>query len=472
MRVNSITNPYVTPNNFTIKNSALKKQTQEEDVFTKSNQNPSFQGEVKLGIYKRYQISKYFTDNIPFDATNFKQYINFVRDYSFSTTGRQAKKLFDKAKKTIMTNNPTSSNALYALDVLLYQADRTELKDLEKDKLNSTLTEYVNKLKELGDNRTIAKIIDLLLDANPQLDVNELKIGNEPVIFACFRYGNIEALQHLAKRDDVNWNIVNSKDNNILLQNFIDNDRYDIIEEDSYNLLRFLQNLPEDKFNINYINSDGINALKKACSNSMKYAYIIPELLKFPNLDVNIKNSNGEPIYVNLIDDTNWVICRQLAETLKTFLTHPNFDDKTLMPNLIMAKVGHFSYDELREEWYKMLSELFDNKSRQKIKKLYNENGIFSLEQMEDIVNYPDLRSVVNARLNDFGERLVHLISDIPLKENDSQTADRLKNILDKMKQADCYFRAQDDFGRTALEKAKEGENKTLVKLLQEYFRN
>lgn len=103
------------------------------------------------------------------------------------------------------------------------------------------------------------------------------------------------------------------------------------------------------------------------------------------------------------------------------------------------------------------------------IQDLYDKEGIFSLEQIRDIVNFPDFNNIANMKYNVVGEEIGHLIVDAPIESEDKATL-LLTEIFHRLRDIRYSFDAKDNFGTTPLDKAITSENKLVEGFIREYL--
>ena len=102
-----------------------------------------------------------------------------------------------------------------------------------------------------------------------------------------------------------------------------------------------------------------------------------------------------------------------------------------------------------------------------KLKDIYNEQGMLSLEQIEDFVNYPGFAKICNEKLNDItGESIGHYLVDIQIEPKDYKQLLKMNNIIQRLQESGYDFSSRDDFGRTSLLKAIEAENIEILNFL------
>lgn len=111
----------------------------------------------------------------------------------------------------------------------------------------------------------------------------------------------------------------------------------------------------------------------------------------------------------------------------------------------------------------------------QQVKSIINadeENyGYVSLPSIYNIVKDSNFSLIKNEPLNISGSKILHLLSEIYINPNNEREIQILKEIINECKNINYNFNITNDFGETALDKAREAENRTLMKLLEKIQR-
>lgn len=90
--------------------------------------------------------------------------------------------------------------------------------------------------------------------------------------------------------------------------------------------------------------------------------------------------------------------------------------------------------------------------------------GQVQIETLDKIVHLPDFSSIMNESLNISGSKLLHLLAETPIKVENIQ---ELSSITSECLKIGYNFNIKNNFGETALDKAKEAENNLLVTVLK-----
>ena len=101
-------------------------------------------------------------------------------------------------------------------------------------------------------------------------------------------------------------------------------------------------------------------------------------------------------------------------------------------------------------------------------KSLYEENGGFSIDEIDRFVDYKNFNKIMTEPLNDIGENIAHFLPEIFVEEG-SENYNKLRNIFEKIQDAKFDFSKKDSLDRTPLMKAIEAENVEVAKLLLEF---
>ena len=240
-------------------------------------------------------------------------------------------------------------------------------------------------------------------------------------------------------------------------------------------IIDILKTLPEEKFDINYINyctnfacPYPHTAIQYALSNKLSDD-LLKKLLAFPNLDVNLHVENSLP--------TAYIPCiKNNPEQLKFLVENSDIDTlapyngKTLRQHLYSMRL----FPDINSVWdAEPFERILNNKANNifinKMKKIYEKYGTFTLEQINDFLNYGQIEAIQNKPLNTIGEKISHFIAEIfPNSENLNEVLE-LTKLFEKLKEKNIDMDCLDDINRSPMRKAVEADNAIIAKLFKDY---
>lgn len=333
---------------------------------------------------------------------------------------------------------------------------------LENAKVNDT---------ELLQYAKFPKFIESYLKVNPKSDINSKTPAGESLLSLALKLKSMEALKTLAKRDDVDWNITNENGDNLLMQilDFWGRDFYDRNANHDLDFkkkaIKLLRELPDGKFDVNYINKAGslhhekpYTALSKLFTFHEQEYQLFDDILKFKNIDTNLDPTSGRPLILHAVSDVDY---------FKKLFLHPNTDTTLIKDEDFEqfkergSRIDHGVIQFLKKQEDKAFVNI--------MKKRYEENGMFELEEIKDFVNNDKFAPFANTKFNIFGENIAHLLTDIFPDMTNPTELKLVYDIVEKLSESKFDFQMKDELGRTPYEKAVEGENVVIADLLEKY---
>lgn len=93
--------------------------------------------------------------------------------------------------------------------------------------------------------------------------------------------------------------------------------------------------------------------------------------------------------------------------------------------------------------------------------------GLVTINSIMKIVNDPNFRTIKDISLNISGSKILHLLAEIYINQNDKTEMKMLDYIIKSCELADYNFDITNDFGETALDKAMEANSVPLIEVLR-----
>ena len=304
------------------------------------------------------------------------------------------------------------------------------------------------------------------------IDVNSRDYNGSALLLEAAKNGNVDLIRELKNIPDVDWNITDSVGKNVLMH-AIDYALKD--PKKAEEIIDILKTLPKDKFDINYINYCA-NFIAPYPHTAIQYRLahnlsgnLLKKLLEFPNADVNVHAENSLP--------AAYIPCLNYKPELFKFLVE-NSNIDTLAPYKGQTLREHLFSNRLfpgirSVDAAAPFERLLDNKANNiflnKMKNIYDKFGTFTLEQINDFLNYGQIEKIKNKPLNSIGERISHFIAEIfPDAENPDEVLE-LTKLFKKLKEKEVDLDALDGIGRSPMRKAIEADNFIVAKLFKDY---
>lgn len=225
--------------------------------------------------------------------------------------------------------------------------------------------------------------------------------------------------------------------------------------------------LTPEQLDINYINEQK-NITIYSLARRFASPKVFETILSLKNADPNIGTGTIMPIAFELItfnDKERFkILCESgkldtsakylnlsLQDYIKTHLLSTT--QKELMNNL-----------SLQKEFLDILSIAADKNFLNKVKKIVEESGVISLQNIQEFLDYPNIKNIITSSLSDSQERIGHLLSDIEVTpDNMFQILNLTQRILKLDKDAFTY---RDKFGQSAIERALLAENEVVYEII------
>jgi len=374
---------------------------------------------------------------------------NYVIKAIMAEDFQTLKFLLDNKEVDLAMNNQFGQNAME----LAQKSQNPKIRELfENVKINST---ELLELVKLGS----ASGIELLLQ-NKYIDVNSRDDeGYTPWLYAA-KSGNVAVAEVLAKHPELDFNAVND-----------DGDNFAIIAAKSRNLNFIKEVFPKlkpEQLNLNYINDKNSETIYTvlAFSNNRGDVPIFQTILKHKDANPNISSDKVPPVAFQLVLRNEKWLFEILAKSGKLDL-NVKYGDQTLTEYINKQMFGYIMINnamERRKEYLQILSDGEDIRNIEKVKHFVNENGVMSLKNIMEFLDYPNISKVITCKLSDSEERIGHLLCDIETTpQNFMQILGAAKKILELDRNS---FNYRDNFNQTAIEKALHAENEILFEYI------
>lgn len=322
---------------------------------------------------------------------------------------------------------------------------------------NPLLIEFAKDKKVDFTRKNNASItaIDLIKDNRNSSIMNSIKINSDELIdFA--KKGLLSGIKILLTNPVIDINSVDENGDNI---GIIASRNGDI------KLIKFLNE--KQDFNINYVNPE---TLQSAYTSAQNPETIIA-LKENPSLNISQSDLSDYTELFNLLNNPENSI--EDVEKLLIKLSQNKDFNLEIMYNgsTLGEKIKEYAFkkdvhkqEQIHDRLYANLQDGINKSFVNRARSIVDENGILSLTQIEDFINYPDIRKIINEPLNEFNEPIGFFIADISVTgDNISDIA----NIIDVLKKYNYDFSVKNKMNQTLLEKSIDAENDFLTDYLQ-----
>ena len=308
-------------------------------------------------------------------------------------------------------------------------------------------------------------------EANADIDINSRNRYGDTLVTKAFKDGNRSFLEYLTTRKDVNWNAYDSHGKNAA---FITLEK-ETVEEQCKTMFFLRDKLGDEKYDITACSVCDIEGLNRHIFSPLEYAVMktqhhIDSITKFKNADVMEQiRKDDEPLIFRAIDQDIW-----LSSNFEPLIKHPSFDIYATTKDGV--SVVDYAAEKGSKSNIKVINRNMPEFIIKKAKDLYNKNGELTIEEMDmlldSLIENKASRDVVNSSINLADEGFGHLMCDIPLDINDFKKMCKIASLVNKLVEAggwECLSK-KNLLGLNMVEKAIEGENLGLIKLLVERF--
>ena len=374
-------------------------------------------------------------------------------------------------------------------NVKLLQLLKSKKVNLEPCRQN--VREFTPEVQEFFCNLKIQnpRLVEDLMNVEPsemskiydlnKYDINSRDKDGNTILLKAAEELDLDRIKALKNIDDVDWNATNWYGDNISMiilsdmrSIYLGGNEWELVKD----ILAVLRELPDGQFDINYVNQTPENGFHRIIFN-LPYTTlgkfflnkdaeyndeILDELLKFKNINPNICPDESRPLL-------QWTSFFQSTFSMFNKLyNHPNTDKNITylgqhwLENLLNGDMI------LKKSTLNLLNDIINDRLVDKMKNIYEENGSFSIDEIEKFIKYDNFKQIMTQPLNSIGENIAHFLPEIFVEEG-SEDYNKLRNIFEKLQNAKFNFNQKDNLFRTPLMKAIEAENVEVAKLLLEF---
>lgn len=429
--------------------------------------------------------------DIPYAYDN---HSNIIKDIAQTEDAVAMQKFLDKLSE--MPFIPNSDEICEAANIAGRSGNIKLLQLLKSKKVNleqcrQNVGEFTPEVQKFFSNLKIQnpRLVEDLMNVKPyemsqvydlsKYDINSRDKDGNTIILKAARILDLSRIKALKDIDDVDWNATNKQGENIsmIILNRMNTDDYSPNNKLIKAILAELRELPEGKFDINYVNQTPIYGFGERIPFRLPYTtlnkffldriagfndVILDELLQFKNINPNICPNDSIPLL-------QWLAFSPPSFNMFNKLYHhPNTDrDITYLGQHWLDNLLHGDILPSKSSLI-LLNDIINFRFVDKIKAIYEENGSFSINEIEKFIEYDNFKQIMMQSLNSIGENIGHFLPEIFVKEG-SYDYTKLRKICEKLQDAKFDFSKKDNLYRTPLMKAIEAENVEVAKLLLEF---
>lgn len=226
--------------------------------------------------------------------------------------------------------------------------------------------------------------------------------------------------------------------------------------------------LTPEQLDINYINTLKGTSVYSIAASDLVSPELFKAILSVKNANPNIYPNAGTPIAFSLITYKNKekfkILCESGKLDLSAKFLNLSLNDYIKTHMLPATKKEVIDNLSMQKEFLDILEIAIDNNFVNNLKKIVDENGVITLQNINDFLDFPNIKNIIKAALSDSQERIGHLLADIEVTPgNMFNVLNITQRILNLDKDAFTY---RDKFGQSAIERALLAENEILYEII------
>ncbi len=343
------------------------------------------------------------------------------------------------------------------------------------------IIEYYNKKCDEGVTR--AQMKEYLKKEFGNLDMNERCSCGDVLIIELMKKGYSGFMSTLGYYEDegvlgkINWKATDYNGDNILV--IMMKSKYECGSMYFSSLVSTLDYFAKKgKFDMNAVNRQtGETPLTWAIKN--KGGCLVSTLAYSKTIDMMFTPPGQEPPIIQAIKNRIKPYC------FKEILTHPSMDISKLdmkeiirLVKAIPVQEDYYRYrhwdrnedkglDEREiKDYIDAVETAIAMQSIEKLKSAYDEEGVFTLNQIDKAVNQIGKRDTISSNLNELNENIGHFFAETYINPKNAIEVKTAENIAAKLRKSFFHFGNKDSIGRTPLMIALEGENFVVAKAI------
>ena len=133
----------------------------------------------------------------------------------------------------------------------------------------------------------------------------------------------------------------------------------------------------------------------------------------------------------------------------------------------IFRKMMGIPKQDLLNEFFISTTNMWHNRAKELISNDEEKFGEVRIATLERIVSHESFNSIKNESLNISGSKILHLLAEIYINPNNLDEMELLNSIMKNCRRVNYNFDIKNDFGETALDKAREAESTPLIEALK-----
>jgi len=230
-----------------------------------------------------------------------------------------------------------------------------------------------------------------------------------------------------------------------------------------------------DDFDINYRNPD----TRKTALDVAENPETLVEILKNPKVNPNESDDNRPPLIFRFLSNDYGYDLMNKSSQRKIFITlleNPKIDHSVTYKNKTLAQVlkeylqkitkeiSEKSYSSQDLRFKKELIDLINNallvENLNIAKSIVNKNGTLTLEQIQDFLQVPGIKTIINTPLNDDNETIGFFVADSSVNLGNIKQFEKIMELLFKN---NYDFSVKNKMGQTFYSKAVDAEIAVII---------
>lgn len=259
--------------------------------------------------------------------------------------------------------------------------------------------------------------------------------------------------------------------------NSVDKDGNNLAIAAAQNSSREVINLlnESEEFDINYRNPEtGKNALESAVDSSAVW-----DLLRNPKIDLNSTDGEKPPFAFQFLSreygydiikkSDDFMKLNALIEANKHVDIQTKYNGQTLaeaikkyIENLPTKDVD--TAHSMTKKLYELLNSALSRDIISQARTIVNKNGTLTLKQINEFLQFPGIKKIIDEPLNDLNESIGFFVADTALTLGNFEEFENIMKILVKN---NYNFHSKNKMGQTCYEKAVDADNSIMVDFIR-----
>lgn len=370
------------------------------------------------------------------------------------------------SNKTAKINESVQIESKIEIPKPVNSGETVKMQNIEKVEKQKNYNEELFEMKNIIDKNNTALLEDFFT-FHPDINLNTKFESGDTLLLKAARREDLKFIQKLDRIEDshkfgkVDWNAIDSDGNNaamIVLNSYHEPDIHGSeIQFHKDCEVRSLLYFLTTRVNFDYINPKTKRTFLQEAIVQKKSNFIDMYLYNFRDKDINVSHPDTPPAsflaFLYNIDNHTRMNILERSDLTQTY-KGKSFFDYTNYKNI--PKLSHDILDYLEKH--------LAGQKLEEIKKYYEEEGSINLEQLINYAKMPAFWTICNKPLNKIGENIGHFVTELFPKN--FEEVKQISDLIDLLFTNGYKITECDALGRTAIDKAIEGNNTFVLKFL------